>query len=144
MDRDDIDAIMRKARVCRLGLCDEGKPYVVPVCFGYDGGALYFHSSPRGRKMDVLRGNPDVCFEVDVDVELIPADEACGWSVRYRSVIGFGRAVAIDDPQEKREALTILMRQYADGEFVFSEDGLARAAVVRIEIDGITGKSSGY
>jgi len=144
MDRDEIDAIMRKARVCRLGWCDEGKPYVVPVCFGYDGRALYFHSSPRGRKMNVLRRSPDVCFEVDVDVELVPADEACRWGVRYRSVIGFGRAVPIDDPQEKRKALDILMRQYAEGEFAFSEDGLARAAVVRIEVDSITGKSSGY
>jgi nitroimidazol reductase NimA-like FMN-containing flavoprotein (pyridoxamine 5'-phosphate oxidase superfamily) len=59
-DRAVIDAIIRQCLVCRLGLSDGEEPYIVPLCFGYDGEALYVHSASDGRKIDILRKNSRV------------------------------------------------------------------------------------
>ena len=56
-DKKDIDDIIRRCRVCHLAMCDEGQPYVVPLNFGYDGGFLYFHAAPEGRKIDIIKRN---------------------------------------------------------------------------------------
>jgi nitroimidazol reductase NimA-like FMN-containing flavoprotein (pyridoxamine 5'-phosphate oxidase superfamily) len=143
-DRDTIDGILRQATVCRLGLCDDGMPYVVPLNYGYDGDCLYFHSAREGRKMEVLKANPNVCFEVDVDHELVPTETACDWTARFRSVIGFGKARPVEDLDEKRRALDVLLGHYSDGDYQYTEEALAEVAVIRIEIEEITGKQSGY
>jgi nitroimidazol reductase NimA-like FMN-containing flavoprotein (pyridoxamine 5'-phosphate oxidase superfamily) len=59
----------------------DGQPYIVPVCFGYDDGTLYFHSATAGRKLDVLRKNNAVCVEFDVDCEVVKAENACKWGI---------------------------------------------------------------
>ncbi len=141
-DRETIDGIIRRASVCRIGLCDDGRPYVVPVCFGYAGDALYFHSAPRGRKLDILRRNNRVCFEFDVDVETVPAKSACGWSIRFRSVVGFGDASLVEDPEEKKEALDAIMAQYGGQPGEYAASTLAKTAVVKIEIQRMTARVS--
>ena len=73
-DRAAIDAIIRACQVCRLGMVDGDLPYIVPMSFGYDGRALYFHCATQGRKLDVLRRRPRVCFEfvyLDAMVEAV-------------------------------------------------------------------------
>lgn len=142
-DRTEIDAIIRRSQVCRLGLSDHGQPYVVPLCFGYDGQALYFHCAKEGRKLEILRQNPRVCFEFDIVEGLVEADQGCGWSVGYQSVIGFGTAHLLEDAAAKRHALDLLMAQYSERRFSFSPEVLARTAVVRIEIESLAGKRSG-
>ena len=57
-----IEGVLRAAKVCRLGLCDGDRPYVVALCFGYDGDALYFHSAGQGKKLDILRKNNNPGF----------------------------------------------------------------------------------
>jgi nitroimidazol reductase NimA-like FMN-containing flavoprotein (pyridoxamine 5'-phosphate oxidase superfamily) len=142
-DRDTIEGIIRSAQVCRIGLCDDGRPYVVPVCFGYADGVLYFHSAPRGRKVEALKKNDSVCCEFDVDVEIVRDGDACDWSVRYRSVIGFGKASVVEEPEEKRLALDTIVAQYGGKPQAYSDDTLRRTAVVKIEIESLTGKTSG-
>jgi nitroimidazol reductase NimA-like FMN-containing flavoprotein (pyridoxamine 5'-phosphate oxidase superfamily) len=143
-DRETIHAIIGRASACRIGLCDEGLPYVVPVCFGYAGDTLYFHSAPRGRKLDILRRNSTVCFEFDVDVETVPAKSACGWSMRYRSVVGFGDASLVEDPEEKRKALDIIVAQYGGQPGEYSASTMGKTAVVKITIQRMTARTSGY
>jgi nitroimidazol reductase NimA-like FMN-containing flavoprotein (pyridoxamine 5'-phosphate oxidase superfamily) len=143
-DRETIDAIIGRASVCRIGLCDEGLSYVVPVCFGYAGDTLYFHSAPRGRKLGILRRNSGVCFEFDVDVETVPAKSACGWSMRYRSVVGFGDASLVEDPEEKRKALDVIVAQYGGQPGEYSASTLGKTAVVKIQIQHMTAKTSGH
>jgi nitroimidazol reductase NimA-like FMN-containing flavoprotein (pyridoxamine 5'-phosphate oxidase superfamily) len=143
-DIEQIEAVLQKAKICRIGLCDKGTPYVVPVCFGYKAGILYFHCAREGRKIDILRRNNRVCIEAEVDVEFVGRETACNWSLKYKSAVGFGRAHFIEDPQEKSEALSILMAHYSDGQFDFSEEMLKRTAVVKVEIESFTGKQSGY
>jgi nitroimidazol reductase NimA-like FMN-containing flavoprotein (pyridoxamine 5'-phosphate oxidase superfamily) len=141
-DRAEIDSIIRRSQVCRLGLSDNGQPYVVPLCFGYDGNALYFHCAKEGRKLDILRRNSKVCFEFDVVAGLVEANQGCDWSIGYQSVIGFGAAQVIEDVAQKRTALTHLMAQYSRQSFVFPPETLTRTVVVKIEIDSLTGKQS--
>ncbi len=141
-DRTVIETILERARVCRIGLCDRGTPYVVPVCFGYKDGCLYFHSAKAGRKIGILRKNDRVCFEADIDVELLPGDSPCQWSVQYMSVIGFGRASFVDDLQEKAEGLNIIMEHYANRTFEYPEKALAEVTIIKVRVDTMTGKRS--
>jgi len=143
-DRDTIESIIRRASVCRIALSDGGQPYVVPVCFGYADNTLYFHSAPRGRKLDVLRENNAVCFEFDVDHEIVRSEDACKWSMKYRSVVGFGRALLVEDLEEKRRALDVIMSHYGGNPYAYPEATLRKTAIVRVEIHSMTGKTSGY
>jgi nitroimidazol reductase NimA-like FMN-containing flavoprotein (pyridoxamine 5'-phosphate oxidase superfamily) len=141
-DRAEIDAIIRSSQVGRLGLSDQGTPYVVPLCFGYDGQALYFHCAREGRKLDILRQNDKVCFEFDLVEGLVKAEQACDWGMRYRSVIGFGRACLVEDAAGKAQALALIMAQYSNQAFSFPPEAVRRIVIVRIEIQSITGKQS--
>ena len=139
-DRAQIDAIIRGSQVCRLALSDQGQPYVVPLCFGYDGKALYFHCAPEGRKLDILRRNNKVSFEFDIVEGMIEADQGCKWGIRYQSVIGSGIAHFVEDPAGKQHALALVMGQYSSGTFSFAPETVGRSAVIRIEIERLTGK----
>ncbi len=142
-DRAAIDEILHRATICRLGLADDGQPYVVPLCFGYDGEALFFHSATAGRKIDMIGRNSRVCFEVDVDQKIVEAAKACGWTMKFKSVIGFGRARLIDDPVEKEEGIHTLMRHYSHKAFTLAKGVLAKTLVIKVEIDSMSGKESG-
>lgn len=143
-DRGEIDKILRKATVCRLGLVDGAIPYIVPLSFGYDGNTLYFHSACEGKKVDLLRRNAVVCFEFDVDAEPVRSETSCGWTMRYRSVIGSGTASFVEDLGGKSEALKIIMRQYTEGPYEFPEGMLRKIAVIKVAIGEISGKVSGF
>ena len=101
----DIEAIIKRSLVCRLGLSDGDKPYVVPLCFGYKDKALYFHGAYDGRKMDILKKNQMVCFEFDIDTEIIEAENPCHWGMKYLSAIVFGKAVFLEGFDEKKRRL---------------------------------------
>jgi hypothetical protein len=140
-DREAILAIMAEARICRIGLSDAGQPYVVPMHFGLGKNCLYLHCARAGRKLDILRKNDRVCFEMDILGDIKPGASACGWSTRYRSVIGFGRASLVDDPVERRGALDRIMDHYgAPPPHVYEERSLSLTTIIRIDIDSMTGK----
>ena len=141
-DRKEIEDILRQSTVCRLAMVDAGRPYLVPLCFGYDAGVLYLHSAPVGKKIDLLRKNRNVCFEFDTDTIAVPAETPCGWTMRYRSVIGYGIAGFVEDLGEKRAALDVIMRQYAEGTHEYSDETLRKTAVIKVEILEISGKKS--
>lgn len=142
-NRDLIDKVIAQAQVCRLGLCKDNMPYVVPVSFGYDGAFIYFHSAREGMKLDYLASNNRVCFELEHDVRVIPSSgEACEWSFSFYSVIGFGTVEEIVDPQGKADALSQIMRHYSGREWSLNERSLEKTRLWRISIERITGKRS--
>ncbi len=94
--------------------------------------------------MDILRANNRVCFEVDVDHETMEAEEACQWGMRYRSVIGFGKAFLVDDTEEKRRAYNVIMNHYSSKLSAYSQDALDKTLIIKVVIDEMTGKQSGY
>lgn len=142
-DREAIEDILRRATVCRLAVCDGQVPYVVPLSFGFEDDRLYFHSAREGRKIEVIEANPQVCFEVDVDQEVVPGDIPCTWTVRYRSVIGFGQARLLEDVAQKKRALDIILSHYGRGPFEYPEGAFDEVAVVEVEIESLTGKQLG-
>jgi len=141
-DLREIESIIQKAEVCRLAFCDRGKPYVVPLCFGYRRGEFYFHSASEGRKLDMLRNNRRVSFEMDIDQELIRSIDRC--SMRYRSVIGSGLARIVEERDKKAEALDLIMRHYRQEPFIYSEETLERTVIIKVEIEELAGKACGY
>ena len=141
-DQTAIEAIIRTSLVCRLGLSDENRPYIVPLCFGYLGRALYFHGAREGKKIDMIRKNPYVCFEFDSNSGIEEAENACKWGVSYQSVIGSGKASLVDHPEEKKKALEIIMGQYGDGDFSFPDDIIEKTGIIKIDIEEMSGKES--
>jgi nitroimidazol reductase NimA-like FMN-containing flavoprotein (pyridoxamine 5'-phosphate oxidase superfamily) len=141
-DNKEIEDILKACSVCRLAMVDEDKPYLVPMNFGYRDGALYLHSAREGRKIDLIRKNPHVCFEVDEIVQFRKAERACDWGVEYKSVIGSGKAVFLTDPEEKRRAFDTIMAQYSDEAYDYPDTMLERTLVIKIEIEKMTGKKS--
>ncbi len=141
-DKDEIDSIIRQAQVCRLGLADAGVAYIVPLCFGYDGNQLYFHSAREGRKIEILKRNNQVCFEFEVDTKISPGKTVCDWGMQYRSVVGYGTASFIEIPGKKRRALDIIMAQYADGAFEYAAEALDKILITKVDISSMTGKKS--
>jgi len=137
-----IEAIIKKSLVCRLALSDDNFPYIVPLCFGYRDRVLYFHGSLKGKKIDIIKKNQNICFEFDINTEIVKAEDACHWSMKYRSVIGFGKAVLLEDIEEKRKALNIIMSQYSNGTFEFNDAILKKSGVIKVEIENMKGKQS--
>lgn len=142
-DPAEIEAIIRRAQVCRLGLCDGNQPYIVPMCFGLVENRVYLHCADKGHKIDVLHVNTNVCVEFDIDQEVVPGPSACRIGMKYRSVIGFGTAAFVDDPEEKRRGLEAMVLQYADRCEGMSEQAVAHTTVIRVDVAEFTGKESG-
>jgi len=143
-DLGEIEDIIEKAIVCRIGLAEGNEPYVVPVCFGYERGALYFHGAGVGRKIDMLKKNNRVCFEIDGDVGVRSAEKACNFSLKYRSVIGVGRAYILNKEEEKARALNVIMKHYSGREFSYTKKDLDSVLVWKIEVESLTGKKAGF
>ncbi|MFA5904308.1 MAG: pyridoxamine 5'-phosphate oxidase family protein, partial [Desulfobacula sp.] len=101
---EDIEQILKDSRILRLAMVDGDRPYMVPMNFGYRNRVLYLHSAPEGTKIDLIKKNPNVCFEVDEIIQFRKARLACDWGVAYKSVIGSGKAVLFYNQEEKRQA----------------------------------------
>ena len=137
-----IDQVIAHALVCRLGLCKDNLPYIVPVSFGYDGACIYFHTAPAGLKLEFFAANPQVCFEFEDEVKTISKPEACQWSASYSSVIGYGVIQEIVEPQRKTYALNQIMQHYSGREWNFDQTQFEKTRVWSIAIDRMTGKQS--
>jgi nitroimidazol reductase NimA-like FMN-containing flavoprotein (pyridoxamine 5'-phosphate oxidase superfamily) len=142
IDKSEIESIIHQSLVCRLALSDEEGPYVVPLCFGYRDNDLYFHSAGEGKKIEMLKRNSKVCFEFDIGAEIRKGETACDWGLKYKSVIGFGKASIIEDPQERRMALGIIADQYGDNAHDFSDALFKVTTLIKVEISSMTGKQA--
>ncbi len=142
-NRREIDTILSKATVCRIGLVDNSVAYVVPLNFGYRNNCLYFHSAPIGKKIELITQNNIVCFEVDINHELKNSGIPCKWSSKYASVIGYGKASFITGSAQKKDALNIIIDHYSsETSGNFPEKNLREVIIIKIEITQITGKKS--
>lgn len=144
-DKQRIESILKGADICRIAMCDGDLPYIVPMNFGYQDDCIYLHSAKKGRKIDLLQRNANVCFEVESKVELKTDEIPCRWGMKYLSVIGSGKIVFVQEEQEKLAALHILMEKYAGPKtFEYQEESLSKVQILKIQIKEITGKKAGY
>lgn len=141
-DRRAMDSIIERAEVCRMALADGDQPYMVTLNFGYENDALYFHCALEGRKIDIIRRNSKACVSFDADTEMVTKEKACGWTMRYKSVVGFGRASLIEGHEAKKEALAVIMRHYSDRAFTFEDATVRKTMVIKVELEHLTGKES--
>ncbi len=143
-DINEILKILDKAKVLHLGLVDGDEAYVVPMNYGYtmsDGRlTLYLHGAKRGRKIDLIRTNPKVFFEMDCDIEPFEGDIACRYGITYSSIMGRGIAEIVEDVEEKKEALSVLMKTQTEKDFVFEDKMVSFVSVIRIDVAEFTAK----
>ena len=144
-DKNVIDNLLRSAPVGRLGTIGrDGYPRIKPLNFVYANDRIYFHSAREGEKIDDILRDNRVCFEVDLPIAYVKGrqDDPCKAAYLYQSVIIYGKAALVGAEPERRKALSELMRKYQPGGGYgeFPEAKLAITAVVRIEIETMTGK----
>ena len=143
-DEGQITAILDTARVLHLGLAVDNEPYVVPMNYGYikeDGKlVIYLHSALRGKKLDMIRTNPKVFFEMDCDLTPFEGEKPCQYGLSYSSVMGKGIARIVEDVEEKKTALSVLMKTQTGKDFSFEDRLVGIVAVIRIDVEEYTAK----
>ena len=143
MSSKEIIQFLIHARVGRIGISLEEYPYVVPVGYVYSDDKIYFHTCESGMKIEGMKKNPNVCFELDIDTKLIKAEKPCDWGMRYKSVVGFGKAELVEDIELEREGVDIIMQQYSQATFEYPQRAIANITIIKVAIESMTGKVSG-
>ena len=143
-DQRQILDILDSGKVLHLGLAVDNMPYVVPMNYGYtqENGKLiiYLHSATRGRKLDMIRANPNVFFEIESGVQPFEGVLPCQYGMVYSSVMGCGTARIIEDAEEKKQAMTLLMKTQTGKDFQFNDRLVSIVAVIRVDVDEYTAK----
>lgn len=135
-DINEIEEVLRSARIARIALFDGEYPYIIPMCFGYDltGGTLeiYFRCDEKGRKMELIRANSRAAFEIDHLLSIEKNDSVCGFSANYHSIMATGTIESITGI-EKITGLNLLMKKYLGGtpESKYPEQMLNSFAVLK-------------
>jgi len=143
-DKQEIVDILSLGKVIRIAFSG-AEPYVLPLNYGYSKGAIYIHCAPVGKKLDLIKDNPKVAFEVTIDDSLKSGETACAFGYRYRCVIGSGTAFIVEDEWEKISGLNILMKQQAGlHNPVYEKEMVDKVTVFKVIISEMTGKKSGF
>ena len=143
-DIDEIRGILDRAKIVHVGMVDGNRPYVVPMNYGYtlnDGKlTFYLHGAMRGRKLDVIRANPNVFVELDIDIVPFEGEVACKYGLCYSSVMGEGVAEIVEDTELKKEALSIFMKTQTGKDFEFNDKMVSVVSIIKINISEFTAK----
>ena len=139
--RENIEPILRACKTCRVAMSAEGMPYVIPLNFGYtwdeSGLTLYFHSGLKGKKIDALRKDPRVCFELDTEDGLTgEGDLACRYSFAFSSIVGYGSVQFAQDNEKNATVLTLSCNtQTGRGGWTYTDAALSVAEVFWVRAD---------
>ena len=144
-DLKEIIKIISQCEVVRLGLVDNGQPYIVPLSFAFteESGDItfFFHSAAAGRKMDLMKANPRVCFEMDCLLNISRNEVPCNWSAEYESIMGYGEILFINHDEDKKTAMDLIMRRYGyEGKLEYSPSAFSRTALYKLSVKEITAK----
>jgi hypothetical protein len=143
--KESLIEILEKCDVCRLGFAVDGLAYVVPLNFGYQWKeklVLYFHGGKEGRKIDLMRKNNRVCFEMDTGRKLEKSPKACGWGMYYKSIIGMGKLIEVEGGDERQAGLNCIMRHYGGPDKnEFDPKIFDKTVVLKLEAEEVSGKA---
>ena len=150
-DPKEIERILAMTNIGRIATVGrDGYPYIIPVNFVDMDGNIYFHCAPKGEKLDNLKQNPRVCFEVDVplayiDRALDPSRPACQLHQYYHCVIIRGKGSVVEDNKLKVAALNALVAKHeGNDEFdpvTADMPGCKACRVVEIKPESVSAKS---
>jgi nitroimidazol reductase NimA-like FMN-containing flavoprotein (pyridoxamine 5'-phosphate oxidase superfamily) len=145
---EQIEPIIVECNVCYVSMVDaNNKPYVLPFNFGYKNGIIYLHSAPEGKKINILKNNPNVCINFSTAHNLFSINEeiACSYGMQYKSVLINSKVEFIENDNEKIEAFNIFMKNYVKNrDFKYSSPSIKEVAVFKVKVDNFTGKLYGY
>ena len=144
-DINGIEEILLQCKTCHIAMVDNGSPYLVPMSYGYKifddkKLELYFHSASEGRKIDVLKRNNKVCFELSCEGSPVNSETPCSSGYYFSSVIGFGEVEFLDDIEGKSNALSFMYKHQTGKNAVFSAEQVKNVSVFRIVSTDFTGK----
>lgn len=143
-DINEIIEILEKSKVVHVGMIDGDEPYVVPMNYGYlleDGKlTIYLHGARRGRKIDAIKTNPKVFYEMCCDITPFEGEVACKYGITYASIMGRGLATLVEDVEEKKKALSILMKTQTGKDFQFEDKLTTVVSIIKIDTLEFTAK----
>lgn len=143
-DINEIVKILDNSKVVHVGMIDGDEPYVVPMNYGYtlegDKLTLWLHGARRGRKIDAMKANPKVFFEMEYGIEPFEGEVACKYGIAYSSLMGRGVAEIIEDVEVKKAALSFLMKTQTGKDFEFEDKMAEVVGVIRIDVLEYTAK----
>ncbi len=146
-NRNEINEIIKRCELCHVAMIDpDGKPYVVPLNFGFEEDVIYLHSAQKGKKIDCLKHNPEVCINFTTDHVLRYQHEevACSWGMKYRSVLCYGTVEFLEDEGLKRKALDVVMKQYTDRQFTYNDPSIREVNCWIVKVQQFDARVYGY
>ncbi|NNC41359.1 MAG: pyridoxamine 5'-phosphate oxidase family protein [Acidimicrobiia bacterium] len=143
-DRSVIDAILDEALICHVAFADdEGRPVVIPTIHARVGDVLYLHGSPASRMLRGIR-NQQVSVAATLLDGLVLAKAHMHHSMNYRSVVAFGTARAVTDPDEKAVAFRAIVEHLVEGRWEEArqpnEQEFKATSVVAVDIEEASAK----
>ena len=142
LDEQFIEKVLNDSIYGNLGLCDEGAPYVVPMNYAWSDNKIWLHCANEGRRLEIIRANPRVCFQVSAETEIVTSENPCNFGMFYSSVMIFGIASIIEEHEEKSKALVAILHHYSEKiPHQFTQDETKRVTVISIKPDKITCKA---
>ena len=114
-DRETIYKILDEGLLCHVGFSVNGQPYVIPTSYARVKDTLYIHGSAASRMLRELQKGIDACVTVTLLDGLVLARSSFHHSMNYRSVVAFGRATLVSDPDEKLQALRSITEHIVPG-----------------------------
>lgn len=143
-DPEILRHILTKAQVIRVAFSIDNIPHILPLSFGYHKNKLFIHSATEGTKIEMIKKNDYVCFEMELYSEILRDEIACNWTTKYRSIIGWGSIRIVNGTNEKIKGLDIIMNKYGSpGTHEYNSALLEEMFLLEIDIERITGKQSG-
>ena len=142
--REEMKTLLDRMTVGHLAMSTQDGPYVVPLNYLFAEDCIYLHSGPKGKKIEVLRNDPRVCFLVDEAGPQVTWNRGCGISQIYESVMCFGRAEFVEGLEERRRILEMMVRRFLppDSPFPLLDKNVANTVVIRIRVEWMTGKAN--
>lgn len=145
--KEEIERLIRKCEVCVVSMVDQNNlPYSIPMNFGYINDNIILHSALEGKKIDILKNNSKVCIVFSTDHEMTKQSEkvACSYSMKYRSILAFGSVEFITNNDEKVDCLNILMENYSDRTFTYSDPAVNGVCVMKVKVEKLEARAYGY
>ena len=143
-DRETIYKILDEGFVCHVGFAVDGQPYVIPTLIARVGDAIYFHGSAASRMLRNISQGLDVCVTVTLTDGFVLARSVFNHSMNYRSVIALGKAILVDAPEEKLEALRAFTEKILPGRWNDArqpnEKELKATSILRLPLTEVSAK----
>jgi nitroimidazol reductase NimA-like FMN-containing flavoprotein (pyridoxamine 5'-phosphate oxidase superfamily) len=143
--KEELINVLNDGKIIQIAFIDGNEPYLVTLNYGYswDDGKIkfYFHSAPEGRKINCIKNSPRVCFSISICDPFVQGVKACNYGMKYRSVVGYGQMIIVENNEERVRGLNLLMKQYTGKDnWIYDADIMKKTMVSCLEVEKISGK----